>query len=539
MNQYRYKGMSSGIGQVVVLSLVIVVVLVGFLGLQSPVTTTPMVVSSGSTDAVPVESLFMYCAAGIRKPVAEVAAAYAKESFGVPVELQYGGSNTLLSQLEVAGIGDVYLAADEFYIEKAREKKLVKEAVPISWMGPVLAVKKGNPKNIKSADDLLKPGLRIGAGNPDQAAVGRKTRKLLTKSGHWDGVKTAIETNGVFKPTVNEVANDVKIGSIDVAIIWDSTVAQYDDLEAVRIPELEAGRSKVMVSVMASAKSPTLALQFCRYLGAKDKGLPVFKKYGFDIVEGDAWARVPEITVFSGGVNRVAVEDTIKEFEAREQVKINTVYNGCGILVAQMKGIQSGSLNTMFPGAYFACDISFMEAVQDDFLPAINLTNTDMVIITPPDNPNQIKTLNDLTNSGLKVGVANPDESALGDLTRKLLQSMALYDQVEANVATKTPTADLLVHEVRVKALDAAIVYRANTIKAAEHLNVVDIDHELAQATQPYAVAKNSDHRHTLERLMEAIQSANSQDRYTSSGFNWLPESDKSDQSSNPSTVAK
>ena len=37
----------------------------------------------------------VYCAAGIKKPVAEAAERY-REEFGVEVQLQYGGTGTLL-----------------------------------------------------------------------------------------------------------------------------------------------------------------------------------------------------------------------------------------------------------------------------------------------------------------------------------------------------------------------------------------------------------------------------------------------------------
>ncbi|MFK7776881.1 MAG: substrate-binding domain-containing protein, partial [Gimesia sp.] len=74
------------------------------------------------------ESLTMYCAAGIKPPVAAAAAQFAAEEYGIPIHLQYGGSGTLLSNLQVAKKGDLYLAADTSYIEIAREKNLLKEA---------------------------------------------------------------------------------------------------------------------------------------------------------------------------------------------------------------------------------------------------------------------------------------------------------------------------------------------------------------------------------------------------------------------------
>ena len=66
---------------------------------------------TSSAEGAPKPSLLVYCAAGIKAPVEAIALAYEKE-FGVKVQLQYGGSGTLLSNLRVAKTGDLFVAAD-------------------------------------------------------------------------------------------------------------------------------------------------------------------------------------------------------------------------------------------------------------------------------------------------------------------------------------------------------------------------------------------------------------------------------------------
>ena len=69
-------------------------------------------------------AITLYCAAGIKKPIKATIDQYAEE-YGIAVDVQYGGSGTLLSSIEVSGKGDLYLAADDSYIKLAREKGLV------------------------------------------------------------------------------------------------------------------------------------------------------------------------------------------------------------------------------------------------------------------------------------------------------------------------------------------------------------------------------------------------------------------------------
>ncbi|MEE3365758.1 MAG: molybdate ABC transporter substrate-binding protein, partial [Planctomycetota bacterium] len=301
------------------LAVVGLAVLIG-LGLMLSGMGRQQLAGPASVDGQPQASLTFFCAAGIRQPVEAVAKAYLEE-YGVRINLDYGGSNTLLSRIETARTGDLYLAADESYIKTAREKGLVAESIPLARMKPVIAVAEGNPKNIKTIEDLLRKDVRTVLGNPDQAAVGKRTRKLLKASGHWTRLESLVRETGTFQPTVPEVANTVKIGGADAAIIWNTTTKIVDGIDAVEVPELDRGEVLVTVGILKTASSATEALKFARYLAAKDRGLRKFKEFGFNPVQGDNWAEVPELTFFCGSVNRRAVEQAIKKFQVREGVQ--------------------------------------------------------------------------------------------------------------------------------------------------------------------------------------------------------------------------
>ncbi|QDV50615.1 molybdate ABC transporter substrate-binding protein [Gimesia fumaroli] len=469
------------------------------------------------------ESLVMYCAAGIKPPVAEAAAQFAAEEFGVPIQLQYGGSGTLLSNLQVAKKGDLYLAADTSYIEIARKKNLLKEAVPVAQMHPVIMVKKGNPKQIQSIDDLIKEGVTVSLANPDAASIGKLTKKELEKAGKWDALSKSAR---VFKPTVSEVANDVLLGAVDAGIVWDATVNQHaDKVEMIEVPEFSQAIKNVTVGVLNSSAHPQEALMFARYLQAPEKGQELFAKQGYQTVKGDTWEPHPQILLFSGGVNRLAIQDTLKEFEKREGVSINVVYNGCGILVGQINSGQK-------PDAYFACDTSYMVQVQPKFTLPLTVAETDMIIIVEKGNPKKIKSVYDLAGDDIKVGIAHHEQSALGALTKKLLGPLvqndkSLYDAIQPNVKTNTPTADLLVNQLRTGSLDAAIVYRANIAKVADKLDVVEIKEGRPLAEQPIAILKSTKYPNLMQRLVDQLTSDSSRVIFESRGFRWriTPES--------------
>jgi len=456
------------------------------------------------------ESLLLFCAAGIRAPVEAVAREYG-ESFGLPVQLQFGGSGTLLSNLRVADAGDLFLAGDESYTESARALGLLAETIPLARQRPVIAVGPGNPKRIQTLEDLRRADVRVAMGNPDATSVGRAARAALQQGGQWAELERCVT---VFKPTVNDVANDVKIGAVDAGIVWDATVRQYPELELVTVPLFDSAVETISIGVLKRSSKPQAALRFARYLGARDKGLRHFERFHYEPVAGDEWAERPEIVLFSGAMLRPGIEQTLKEFEQREGCRITTVYNGCGILVAQMRTGQR-------PDAYFSCDTSFMSSVADLYLDPVDVVDNHLMIIVQKGNPKGIRTPQDLTGPGIRLGLPHHEKSAMGNIAWKMLVDMGLYDALQQNLAVESPTGDFLVNQIRTGSLDAIIACRSNWTGVREHLDAVPIDHPLARMTQPYAVGRATRYGQMMARLRDALTSPASRERFEVEGFGW------------------
>lgn len=456
------------------------------------------------------KSILLYCAAGIKPVVEKVAKSYYEE-YGIRVDLQYGGSGTLLSNIRVAQQGDLYLAADKSYVDEAENYGLIAETQPLAKIKPVIVVQKGNPKGITSIEDLALVSNKVAVANPEAASVGRLTKKILSKSNHWESIKNNVT---VFMPTVVEVANNVKLKAVDAGIVWDATANQYEDLEIVNIPEFDQHIKNITIGVLKFSEQPTEALKFLRYLSAKEKGLPVFDALGYEAIEGDQWSEKPEILFYSGGVNRVAIDQTVQKFEEREGVQVIRVYNGCGILVSQMKAGQE-------PDAYFSCDISFMTQVEDRFSDITDISKTDIVIAVPKGNPKQIKGLQELSMDELKLGVCNHELSALGFLTKKLLESQNLWESVYKNVRVQTPTADLLVNQLRTGSLDAVVVYEANVAQIKDKIDIVRLTEKEAMALQNFGVSLKSSNRYLTKRLLKTLTDEKSKEVFLNNGFSW------------------
>jgi molybdate transport system substrate-binding protein len=468
---------------------------------------------SGSQPPGPSGALTLHAAAGLRAPLEDLAREYQQE-FGQEVRLNFGPSHSVLTQLEIGKEQiDLFLPADDIYIDMAREKDLVNEVLPLARMTVVVVVRPDFDKPLRTWDDLVGGDVRVVL-SAKATAIGQLAEDHLHKTGRWD----ALEKRLVTRPgTVNETASTVQIKSADAGIVWDAVAHQVPELRVVRLPELEGVTARVQVAVVKRSPHAPDALRLARYLAAPDRGLRRFREYGFTPVEGNEafGAARPRIVVYAGSMLRPAVEQTIKEFAEREGVDIVTEYNGCGILVGMMRTREK-------PDVYFACDPQFMNKVSDLFETPQVISSNQLVIAVPKGNPHGLQTLKDLGKPGLKVGVGHEQQCALGAITRETFLQSGTYAAVRKNVVVESPAGDLLVNQLKTGSLDAVVAYRSNVEPFKDTLDAVPVTGiPCAAPQQPIAISRTTAHPQLVRRLVEAIRSAESRERFLHLGFGW------------------
>ena len=459
-------------------------------------------------------ALVVYCAAANRPVMEAIAADYQKE-YARNVQLQFGASQALLAAMEVNQTGDLFIPADASYLELGRDKGLVEEVLPIAGMRPVVVTAKGNPKQLRGVSDLWRADVRVVHPSPEATAIGKLARELMQPAGAWDSL---VKHSQSERLTVTDVANDVAMGAADAGIVYDVVARSYPELEAGVVDAWKEASSPVSIGVLTSASSPASALHFARYVAARDRGQKRFQELGFEVADedtGDVWEAVPKLAVFAGSMLKPAIEETITAFEAREGVEVSRVYNGCGILVAQMKAGQH-------PDAYFACDSEFMSQVPDIFPEPQDVSQNELVILVQKGNPKGLASLKDLGKPGLRVGIGHEKQCAMGWLTQNTFREAGIQQEVMENVVVQTPSGDMLVNQMQTGSLDASVAYLSNAAGASEFLDAIRIEGlPCSVATQPFAIAVDSPRRHIAGRLFARICSAESQEIFQAEGFRW------------------
>jgi molybdate transport system substrate-binding protein len=228
--------------------------------------------------------IVVFCAASNRAVMDAIRDDYEKAS-GIEVQVQYGASQTLLASIEVSGTGDLYLPADDSYLELARKAGRIEKTLPLAIMRVVVAVPRGNPKEIRTFADLLRSEVRLVQANPDAAAIGKLTRDILSPKRLWKDLQ---QRTIAFRSTVTEVANDVQIGAAEAGIVFDAVLYNYPELQAVSLPELDDAHAKVAVGLLSSSRQSEQAWHFANFLASPQAGQLRYAEFGFQPV-----SRVP------------------------------------------------------------------------------------------------------------------------------------------------------------------------------------------------------------------------------------------------------
>lgn len=223
-----------------------------------------------------VESLFVYCGAGMRKPMDEIGLLFEEEN-GISVNYNYAGSNTLLSQMELTQKGDIYMPGATYYFDVAREKGFTDYEQLIAYHVPVIAVPKGNSANITSLDDLAKSGVKVILGDSKAVAIGKLGDTLLKDNGIYEDVEKNVVARGA---TVNELVVYISMDQGDASIIWEDLVVNSEKIESVAINSQNNIIKIIPIGTLSFSNKNDAAKKFVDFV-ASDKGKTIFEKHGF------------------------------------------------------------------------------------------------------------------------------------------------------------------------------------------------------------------------------------------------------------------
>lgn len=248
---------------------------------------------SFSSAAFAGERLLVFAGAASKPPTEELARIFERHT-GVKVDLVFGGSGYVLSQMILAKQGDIYFPGSSDYMENAKKKEVVFPETEkyVVYLVPAINVQKGNPKGIRSLHDLTRPGLRVAIANPEGVCVGLYAVETIEKV-FTPNEKAAFRRNLVnYTESCEKTATAISLKAADAVIGW--SVFQYWDpqrIETVPLKKYEISRiGYIPVAVSKFTKNRALAQKFIDFIVSRE-GAAVFRKhhYFMSVREASGW----------------------------------------------------------------------------------------------------------------------------------------------------------------------------------------------------------------------------------------------------------
>jgi molybdate transport system substrate-binding protein len=244
------------------------------------------------------KEIFVFAGAAAA-PVYKEAASFFESKYGVKVSVNLGGSGSLLSAMEIAKTGDIYIPGSPEFLILANKRGVVNftASMPkiVAYLVPAIIVQKGNPLNITAIEDLARPGIRVGIGDPSSVCVGLYAKELLEENRLWEAVSRNIV---VYAASCEATAQLIYTGAVDAIIgwhvfyYWNSSKADIVWIEPNRIQRI----GYIAGAVTNFAKEKDVAAKFLDFLASQDIR-EVWAKYGYFSTVEEAKIHAPKAAI--------------------------------------------------------------------------------------------------------------------------------------------------------------------------------------------------------------------------------------------------
>ena len=227
---------------------------------------------------------------------------------------------------------------------------------------------------------------------------------------------------------------------------------------------------------------------------------------------------ITELTVFAASSLSAAFTQLGTDFqEERPDIKVVFNFGSSTDLAHQISS--EGTADVFASASGSAMDTVAAEPGVSD---RANFATNHLVIITPPDNPAGVVSLDSLT-SPMAI-VIGAEGVPVGDYTRQMLDAEGLEHAVLTNVVSNEPDDASIVAKVESGEVDAGIVYASDIPITAGKVHTVEIPLRInITATYPIAVVSGSEHEADARAFVAFVLGDHGQVVLDSHGFDPPP----------------
>ena len=231
--------------------------------------------------------LTVFAAASLTDAFGEIATSFSATTGGARVTYNFGGSNTLRSQIEQGARADVFASANETEMNTLAKGGLVTATPSIFAKNRLVVITpKANPGKIQKLQDLANPGLKIVAAGPT-VPVGAYMLQMLDKMtsdpAYGAGFKERVMRNVISQELdVKQVVAKVQLGEGDAGVVYSTDVTPKiaPEVRVLEVPDAFNVIARYPIAVLKDARQAELAKDFVAYI-LSSEGQAAMKRYSF------------------------------------------------------------------------------------------------------------------------------------------------------------------------------------------------------------------------------------------------------------------
>ncbi|MCW7763548.1 molybdate ABC transporter substrate-binding protein [Photorhabdus luminescens] len=228
------------------------------------------------------EKVTLFAAASLTNALDDIALQYKQKTKG-EVVASYASSSTLARQIEQGAPADIFISADQQWMDYVAGKKLIIDETRLTMLGNQLVLIAPKESKLDKVDinketkwkSLLEDG-RLAVGDPDHVPVGIYAKESLQYLGAWETVNPLLARTS----NVRSGLALVERAEVPLGIVYGSDAIASDKVKVVGIfPEESHKPIEYPMAIIKDHSNPTV-INFYAYLKTPE-AVAIFKRYGF------------------------------------------------------------------------------------------------------------------------------------------------------------------------------------------------------------------------------------------------------------------
>jgi len=239
--------------------------------------------AAGCGDRQPAKEPLRVAAASDLQQALPVLATRFQAAHGVKVVCSFGSSGHLSEQIKGGAPFDVFMAANQAYVNELAKLGLVRgdSVNPYAQGSLVVVVNKAAGVKIERLDDLAEPHIKkIAIANPAFAPYGAAARQALTRADLWDQLKPKI----VQSETVRQALEFVESGNAEAGMVGRA-IAGVPEVNVVNVDPGLYDPIVQALAIVTNTRRIDDSQAFTRFV-LGDEGQSLLAQHGF--TRGDA-----------------------------------------------------------------------------------------------------------------------------------------------------------------------------------------------------------------------------------------------------------